>query len=113
MDGGGRRSAVLHAGPLARVKAQRVGEIPEHSGNSSTLVPLEFRGQRGAGEGGGGQAVKGCAGVQRPYQVLLAEQGWGVGGGEGAGAKLEAEGPVSCFQESRADREKLADLNGI
>lgn len=47
-----------------------MGKGSEHSGNYSTLVPLEFRGHRDAAEGGRGQTVKGCARVQRLNQVL-------------------------------------------
>lgn len=80
----------------------------EHSGNCSTLVPLEFRGHRDAREGGGGQTVKGHGSVQRPNQELLVRQ-------EGAGARLEAESLVRAGSKSpgQRDRGKLADLSGI
>lgn len=47
-----------------------MGKGSEHSGNCSTLVPLEFQGHGDAAEGGRGQTVKGCVRVQRLNQVL-------------------------------------------
>lgn len=90
-------------------KGSEVGEIPEHSGSDSTLVPLGFRGHGDAGEGGGGPDREGVCGCPEATSGVA---GWGGGGEEREQDWRPRAQSAASKSPRQRDGEKPADVNG-